>query len=736
MKAQKLDLFAVGTSCLIFLALTLYQLDLPGLYPDEAFDVIPTMQILLGHSVELQRDAGVHLFGLALPLMSSSDYQGVTSTYLALPFFALLGINVYALRLMTITVGLVALLLTFFLAAEWFGRPVARVAVLLLAVSPAWVFWSRLGVYVVSEVVPIAAGALLAFTVWVRRQPLAERNGPLYVGTFLLGLGLATKLLFIWMIVAVAGCALILYGRLIWESRGAWLAQARRWALIALAAGGAFCLGAFPFLLYNAMTRGTLYVLRANPGSTTHGVDNTAVMRNLWTEADAFRVLLDGSYFWFQGTLAAVYYNPLTPAVFGVSALGLLAFVLSRKSRAALQRRVAPLDNWRPFHLRSGAGITRNPPLLAAELGQVEFYVAGGKPVIARDAQLTVAEQAPAVLVIVAVALSVLLAVSSAGGSSGKVMVGLAIGMGMVGVGWATLQGLRREDRIAASGWLLLIAGAITGASWWFGGSGRPDGPAPGGLLGLWPVDAAGVLFWLCGLGLVLVLGMDRHPVALQRAVVASLTIIGLVVAQSAVTLSGLWATHLLLVLPLPQVVIAAFVMEVARLVRTYQVADRPGLRRRVLHAGVVLGVTALVALDLVVAVRYHRDMSASGGGSTFSDAIYSLADYLDAQDPRPEVVAMDWGFKRPLQFLTHERVNPLEAYGYTAEATAEFRQGLHELLARPDTLYLFHTEQGTAYHRREAFMDEVRKAGKQAVLVKAFSHRDGVPNYEVYVVR
>src|SRR5437763_1392890 len=82
-----LDALAVSVACIVFLALCLYQLDLPGLYPDEAFDVVPSMQILLGHPVDVQRGAGIHIFGTDFPLMSSSDYQGVTSTYLVLPFF-------------------------------------------------------------------------------------------------------------------------------------------------------------------------------------------------------------------------------------------------------------------------------------------------------------------------------------------------------------------------------------------------------------------------------------------------------------------------------------------------------------------------------------------------------------------------------------------------------------------------------------------------------------------------
>src|ERR1043165_5247874 len=106
-----LDALIIAVACVVFLALCLYQLELPGLYPDEAFDVVPSMQILLGHPVDVQRGAGVHLFGTDFPLMSSSDYQGVTSTYLVLPFFAIGGINVYSLRLMSVLVGVLGLVL-------------------------------------------------------------------------------------------------------------------------------------------------------------------------------------------------------------------------------------------------------------------------------------------------------------------------------------------------------------------------------------------------------------------------------------------------------------------------------------------------------------------------------------------------------------------------------------------------------------------------------------------------
>lgn len=688
-RAVVLDLIALAVGCAIFLGISLYQLELPGLYPDEAFDVIPTMQILLGHSVELQRGAGIDLFGVKLPLMSSSDYQGVTSTYLAFPFFALGGINVYSLRFMTVVVGVVGLVLAFFLARFWFGGAAARLTVLLLCVSPAWIFWSRLGVYVVSEVVPIGTGALLALTVWARRRPLGVRNGPLYLGAFLLGLGLATKLLFLWMIAAVIIGGALLYGRRVWDERRTWTRDLRRWALVCLAALGAFMAGAFPFLLYNAMTRGTFNLVRyslTNLSETPHGVDNTALVRNLWTEADAFRVLLDGSYFWFQGEQGRVYFNALTPSVFTLSALGLLALVLARRA----------------------SGRTLSLSVLGI----------------------------PASLLAVAAVGSVLYAAFTPEGIGWSVLLMALLIVGVVGIIWTAGVGLRSAQAVPTGGWALLIFGAVAGAAWWFGGAGRAEGLDPEGPLGLWPADLAGILFWLSGFALVLLLGFDRALSRFGRTVTAAVALAGLLIAQSTVTVSGLWSTHLLLVLPLPQIVIAAFAVELGRWVAARVHAPRAPLLRSGLRAApALLLVGTLIVLDLAVDYSYHRDLTKTGGGSSFSDAIYSLASYLETQPAGQRIVAMDWGFKRPLQFLTQERVVPVEAHGYSPETTPALRQALREWVSEPSTLYLFHTPKGTAYDHFDAFTEAVRQAGKTMRLEKTFYHRDGVPVYLVYRV-
>ena len=190
----------------LFVAVAGHQWRLPGLYNDEAYDVVPAMQLVLGQPVELNRGVSLHLFGRDLPVMIS-DYQGVTSAYGVLPLFKLLGVGVLAVRAFTIGLGALALLLTYRLGRALFGRPAGLLAALLLAVSPSFVFWSRIGVYVVIQVVPLSLGAMLAYLRWRR----GGRAGWLALAGLLVGLGLSTKLLFLWFIAGVAAAGLAVW---------------------------------------------------------------------------------------------------------------------------------------------------------------------------------------------------------------------------------------------------------------------------------------------------------------------------------------------------------------------------------------------------------------------------------------------------------------------------------------------------------------------------------------------
>lgn len=326
------------------------------------------MQLILGQPVELNRGVGLRLLGYDLPVMIS-DYQGVTSAYSVIPFFKLLGIGVVAVRTLTIAFGALAIALTYLLGRRLGGVGTGLMAALLLATSPSFIFWSRVGVYVVIQVVPLALGAVLAFLRW---RSSGWRGWLVLAGLFA-GLGLATKLLFLWFIVGVAAAAAA-----VWLVEWRWPAKhgdqpaprasirahlARDVSFTALDVTSAlfgFLAGAAPFLYYNAVSGGTFLVLRANLFRTDKGANNLAIVDNLLTQAGAFRVLLQGSYFWFLG---GVFANNLMLPAFFLSALTLLIGV-------ALV----------PQYRRYRAAVVFVLVLLVAIFGQSAFTLSGLEP--------------------------------------------------------------------------------------------------------------------------------------------------------------------------------------------------------------------------------------------------------------------------------------------------------------------------------------------------------------------
>ena len=320
----------VALAVALFLSLALYHYRLPGLYYDEAADVVPAMQLLKGQPVTLQRGVGLHLFGHAFPVMIG-DYWGVTSTYAVLPLFAIFGVGVLPLRLFPIAASALALVLTYLLGRRLFDGRSGALAALLLAGSPTFVFWSRVGIYVVSEIVPIALGLMLTYLAW-RERP---RRWLLALGAGLAGLGLTTKLLFGWCYIAVPVAYLALLGY-DWLAahrpapRAFGVAHLRRYLPLrdardaaTLAAG--FLVGAFPVVYYNLLSRGSYYLLRANLGQTERGVNNRDLLGNLGQQARELRVFLDGGFFWFLGR---VYTNPAATTVTALSVVGLALLTL------------------------------------------------------------------------------------------------------------------------------------------------------------------------------------------------------------------------------------------------------------------------------------------------------------------------------------------------------------------------------------------------------------------------
>ncbi|GAB4547486.1 MAG: hypothetical protein Kow0063_42160 [Anaerolineae bacterium] len=304
-----------ASALILFLALTAWQLNLPGLHYDEAYEALPAMQLLLDQPVTSFRNNGIWVGGRLLPLMTQ-DYIGALNTYTAIAFLGLLGISPVSLRIMAISIGLLTLWLTFRLADELFGPLPAVVAVMLLSVNPTFVFWSRQGVFVTSVTAAIGLAAVLMWLSWWRTGDRRYGLG----GGFLLGLGLYAKFLFLWLIMALGLAVLAL-------NLGQWRRIKNRltpglviWSLVA------FLLGSAPLILYNLQTGGTLDSIGSNLTVSYYGTNNLAFFANLLERIKQLVTVLNGGHLWYLG---ATYANWLNPVLF-VLALGVtLAFLIT-----------------------------------------------------------------------------------------------------------------------------------------------------------------------------------------------------------------------------------------------------------------------------------------------------------------------------------------------------------------------------------------------------------------------
>jgi len=312
----------------IFAALSAYQLDLPGLHYDEAKEAgVNAMQLLTGRPVTAFRDATVSLGPWRVPLMVQ-DYIGNLNVLLALPFLAAGGFTPVALRALPLVLALITLIFAWMLAARLSGSLAAGVTVLLLAVNPSFVFWSRQGIFVTNITALLFMAALWYGLVWWQERRLKH----LVAAALMCGLGVYAKLLFVWALFAMVGVAVSVHLFALWRGRSAEASPPAHpfpgpgGVLLALAG---FLIPLFPLIAFNLQTGGTLTSIFGNLGQSYYGVDNSAYGPNLGVRLGQVVTLLRGSHFWYLGE---TYANQWAPWLF-ISLVALAAIAWLRQPR-------------------------------------------------------------------------------------------------------------------------------------------------------------------------------------------------------------------------------------------------------------------------------------------------------------------------------------------------------------------------------------------------------------------
>lgn len=200
------------------------------------------------------------------------------------------------------------------------------------------------------------------------------------------------------------------------------------------------------------------------------------------------------------------------------------------------------------------------------------------------------------------------------------------------------------------------------------------------------------------------------------------------IVAQSVVTVNSLGAVHLMILWPQPQTLIAAALINLVAVFISYW-----SVRRRI---RVTLG--AVAAVMLVVAKvgttwQYHMALQRTGGAGHYSDAIYELAHDLDQAHETP-MIALDWGFRRSLQLLTQDRVNPEERFTYGPQPDEAVETFINWRVSQGPALYLLNAPRHTAFPgHREKFFDAAYRHRLTPVLWESYRQRDGELVFEVF---
>lgn len=356
----RLRRMALLLAVLLYLALTLAQLSLPGLHYDEAKEAgINAMEMLQRQEVHAFRAAGLQIGPVFLPLMVQ-DYIGALNVYLALPLLALFGVTVPALRLVGVLCGIGTIAMTWALgndlsnvtrqtpdvskteaddeerdalAPGWAGA----IAALLLAASPAFVFWSRQGIFVTNVVVTLAVATVWAGLRWLH----TGRPRALYLMAVLAGLGLWAKLLFVWVLGAMLGVALVgwLLGRSGRVDFGLRVMErpAQHKLRTMLIAFALFLIALSPLLLFNQQTGGTFRTVFGNLGQSYYGVQNAAFLDNLSERMGQIASLLRGDFLWYLGgPFANDWAFWLAAAIFVLALAGAVMETRAGRTRATL----------------------------------------------------------------------------------------------------------------------------------------------------------------------------------------------------------------------------------------------------------------------------------------------------------------------------------------------------------------------------------------------------------------
>ncbi|HRY29538.1 MAG TPA: glycosyltransferase family 39 protein [Elusimicrobiota bacterium] len=191
-------------------------------------------------------------------------------------------------------------------------------------------------------------------------------------------------------------------------------------------------------------------------------------------------------------------------------------------------------------------------------------------------------------------------------------------------------------------------------------------------------------------------------------------------------TPSNLGPIHLMAVWPYPALILG---IVLGSLMSGEWTAGRPERWRRMGKIGAAAVFAALLAFEGRVIGDYFRTLSKTGGDGYWSDSVYELARYLDAEKIN-QPICLTWGIGMNVYFLTEGRVHPIEGHRCRLGGNLTLRDRYVRWVKEPGHHFVSITpdfeSQGVTYGYYKLFDDVLAGLGKRKVVVKTIKTRRG----------
>ncbi len=197
----------------LYFVLSFRNITLPGVNMDETLHAPEAVNMLVanmpGDYVTKWSGWAVEAGGYRFPVAAHS-YSGSLKSYVLALSFALLGVNVVAMRLATVLLGAAAVALTYVFARRLFGVGAAVVAGALLATDPSFIMYMRVDYGPIAMPMLLKGLSLLPLAaILVRPERKPGRSTVIAMG-FLLGIGIYDRVYFAWFVLAMLAGLLVL----------------------------------------------------------------------------------------------------------------------------------------------------------------------------------------------------------------------------------------------------------------------------------------------------------------------------------------------------------------------------------------------------------------------------------------------------------------------------------------------------------------------------------------------